>query len=62
MQAKVPVLEGDDADSLASRVLAKEHIIYPQVIEWFCAERLTLDNEKVRLDQQILHEPVLLAE
>ncbi|CAA6810333.1 MAG: Phosphoribosylglycinamide formyltransferase (EC, partial [uncultured Thiotrichaceae bacterium] len=31
MQARIPVLESDTADSLARRVLSKEHLIYPQV-------------------------------
>ena len=31
-QAVVPVLPGDTADSLASRVLSQEHRIYPQAI------------------------------
>lgn len=30
VQAAVPVLAGDAADALAARVLAQEHIIYPQ--------------------------------
>ncbi len=60
MQAQVPVLADDNADSLAKRVLAKEHVIYPQVIEWFCADRLMLDNDTVLLDQQALQQPVLL--
>lgn len=62
MQARVPVLEGDTADSLAKRVLSKEHVIYPQVVEWFCADRLSLDNDVIRLDQKVLHEPVILEE
>ncbi len=60
MQAHVPVLADDTADSLAERVLGKEHIIYPKVVEWFCADRLSLDNNVLRLDQQVLHEPVIL--
>ena len=31
-QAAVPVLPGDDADSLAARVLAQEHRIYPAAL------------------------------
>jgi phosphoribosylglycinamide formyltransferase-1 len=31
-QAEVPVLPGDDADSLAARVLAEEHKLYPQAL------------------------------
>jgi folate-dependent phosphoribosylglycinamide formyltransferase PurN len=34
-QAEVPVLPGDTADSLATRVLAEEHRLYPRVVaEW----------------------------
>lgn len=32
-QAVVPVLPGDDAQSLGARVLTQEHLLYPQVIE-----------------------------
>ena len=31
-QARVPVLPGDTADSLAARVLAQEHLLYPAVL------------------------------
>ncbi len=31
-QARVPVLPGDDEDSLAARVLAQEHVLYPQAL------------------------------
>lgn len=31
-QARVPVLPGDDADSLAARVLVQEHALYPAVL------------------------------
>ena len=42
VQAVVPVLDGDSEDTLAARVLAQEHRIYPQAVEWFCAGRLTV--------------------
>lgn len=32
-QAVVPILPGDDAHSLAARVLTQEHIIYPRALE-----------------------------
>lgn len=32
-QAAVPVLPGDDAQTLAARVLTQEHLIYPRAIE-----------------------------
>jgi phosphoribosylglycinamide formyltransferase-1 len=31
-QARVPIVEGDTPESLAARVLAKEHILYPAVL------------------------------
>jgi len=31
-QAVVPVVPGDDADTLAARVLTQEHLIYPQAV------------------------------
>ena len=36
-QARVPVLPGDDADSLAARVLTAEHRLYPAVLRRFSA-------------------------
>ena len=34
-QAEVPILPDDDADTLAARVLAEEHRLYPRVVaEW----------------------------
>ncbi|HVY35209.1 MAG TPA: phosphoribosylglycinamide formyltransferase [Caulobacteraceae bacterium] len=35
-QARVPILAGDDEDSLAARVLEAEHRLYPQVLADFC--------------------------
>jgi formyltetrahydrofolate-dependent phosphoribosylglycinamide formyltransferase len=36
-QARVPILPDDDADTLAARVLAEEHRLYPQVLADFAA-------------------------
>ncbi|THJ32258.1 phosphoribosylglycinamide formyltransferase [Lampropedia aestuarii] len=38
-QAVVPVLAGDTADSLASRVRAQEHLLYPRAIECILARQ-----------------------
>jgi phosphoribosylglycinamide formyltransferase-1 len=37
-QAVVPVLAGDTADALASRVLTQEHLIYPQAVAQFLSQ------------------------
>ncbi|MCX7162526.1 MAG: phosphoribosylglycinamide formyltransferase [Betaproteobacteria bacterium] len=48
-QAAVPVLADDDADSLARRVLAEEHVLYPRVARWFLEGRLQLADGRARL-------------
>jgi phosphoribosylglycinamide formyltransferase-1 len=48
-QADVPVLPGDDAVSLAARVLEAEHRLLPQVVGWFCAGRIVLEDGRVRI-------------
>lgn len=45
LQAKVPVFEDDDADTLAQRVHVQEHQIYPMVVKWMCEKRLTMKQE-----------------
>ncbi len=37
-QAEVPVLPGDDEDSLAARVLAQEHVLYPAALAAYAAK------------------------
>jgi phosphoribosylglycinamide formyltransferase 1 len=43
-QAAVPVLPADDETSLAARVLAREHVIYPQAVKWFVEGQLQVAN------------------
>lgn len=52
VQAAVPVFDGDDEASLAARVLAQEHVVYPLAVRWFAEGRLRLDNGRVRLDAE----------
>ncbi|MEO0357568.1 MAG: formyltransferase family protein, partial [Pseudomonadota bacterium] len=37
-QAQVPVYPDDTADTLAARVLAQEHVLYPDVLHKFLAD------------------------
>jgi phosphoribosylglycinamide formyltransferase-1 len=48
MQSVVPVLPGDTESSLAARVLATEHRIYPQAVRWFVSGQLRIDGGVVR--------------
>lgn len=43
IQAVVPVLPDDDEHTLAARVLAQEHRIYPQAIRWLVDDRLRVE-------------------
>jgi phosphoribosylglycinamide formyltransferase-1 len=46
-QAVVPVLDGDDAETLANRILRQEHRLYPQVVRWFAEGRISLSGRRV---------------
>jgi len=48
-QSEVPVLPGDDAASLAARVLAAEHRLYPQVVRLIAEGRVRVDGDKVEI-------------
>jgi phosphoribosylglycinamide formyltransferase-1 len=61
LQARVPVLPGDDEDTLAARVLREEHVIYPRCVGWFAAGRLALRDGAVWLDGKPLDAPVMLG-
>lgn len=54
IQAYVPVLENDDEDKLAARVLIEEHKIYPQAIKWFAEGRLKMKDGSSWLDGERL--------
>ncbi len=63
IQARVPVLPDDDPETLAARVLAEEHRIYPLVVGWFAAGRLRLGEDgRPRVDGAALEAPLLLGD
>jgi phosphoribosylglycinamide formyltransferase 1 len=49
-QAVVPVTFGDTPEVLAQRVLAQEHVIYPQAVRLFVEGKLTVVGNAVRID------------
>jgi len=61
IQAAVPVLDSDDEATLAARILAQEHRIYPQAVRWFVEGRMRLEDGRVRLDADLLDSSVLVA-
>lgn len=54
LQAKVPIYPDDTLDEVIQRVYEQEHRCYPLVVQWFCADRLYLENGKAYLDNQPL--------
>jgi phosphoribosylglycinamide formyltransferase-1 len=52
LQARVPVVAGDDETRLAERVLAAEHRILPQAVNLFCEGRLRIEGGRVQIAQR----------
>ncbi|HSF48243.1 MAG TPA: phosphoribosylglycinamide formyltransferase [Burkholderiales bacterium] len=61
VQSVVPVLAGDDEQTLAARVLEREHRIYPQAVRWFIDGRLSVHGGRVVLAQPRLLEGDLVS-
>jgi len=62
IQAAIPVLTDDTPATLAARVLAQEHRIYPQAVRWFLQEQLKLVENRVEITttsdcQGVLYSP-----
>lgn len=48
IQSVVPVRGDDDEHTLAARVLATEHLIYPRAVRWFVEDALEVSGHRVR--------------
>lgn len=54
VQASVPILASDDANSLAKRVQRQEHLIYPLAVKWFAQGDLRMiDGKSVLKDEPL---------
>ena len=49
LQATVPVLDDDTEDTLAARVLEREHEIYPEALRALAEGRIRVDGRRARL-------------
>ena len=49
IQKCVPLLNDEDEDSLAERILIEEHTCYPEAIRLFCEDRLEIAGRTVRI-------------
>lgn len=58
LQAVVPVYDADDAASLAARVQALEHRVYPFAVSLYARGRIAMDGNTVTLDGRALERPL----
>ncbi len=56
-QATVPVLEGDDEESLRLRVLAEEHALLPRVLQWIAEGRVRVETEVGKRPRVSIRQP-----
>ncbi|ONF42410.1 phosphoribosylglycinamide formyltransferase [Marinobacter lutaoensis] len=61
-QAEVKVSLEDTPESLAEKVKAKEHILYPIVVRWFCEGRIQLGSDYILFDGELLKAPLRLTD
>ncbi|NIY82830.1 phosphoribosylglycinamide formyltransferase [Vibrio hepatarius] len=54
LQAKVPIFDEDNVETLTARVQTQEHKIYPLVVKWMVEDRLEMKNGKAFLDGEQL--------
>ena len=60
LQASTEIDKDETAETLASKVHALEHIIYPLAVKWFSEERLTFQDGKALFDDTTLPENGML--
>ena len=50
IQAVVPILDDDTEETLAARILTREHQVYPRAIQLFADNRLRINDRRVIID------------
>jgi phosphoribosylglycinamide formyltransferase-1 len=48
LQRCVRVMDDDDEDTLANRILIQEHLALPEAVRLFCEDRLSIEGRKVK--------------
>jgi phosphoribosylglycinamide formyltransferase-1 len=59
LQSRVPIKTGDTESTLAARVIATEHVIYPRVVGWIADGRLAWNDGQPLFDGNPLTQPVV---
>ncbi|HEX9155865.1 MAG TPA: phosphoribosylglycinamide formyltransferase [Nitrospira sp.] len=50
LQAAVPILDDDNVETLAARILIQEHKIYPRAVQLFAEGRLRVEGRRVLIE------------
>lgn len=57
-QTRFPIIASDTPETLAARLLPREHRLLVQVVRWIAEGRLRFDAQSARFDEQTLTEPL----
>ena len=49
LQKAVPVVDGDNEESLSARILEQEHELYPEAVRLFCEGRIKIEGRRVSI-------------
>jgi phosphoribosylglycinamide formyltransferase-1 len=49
LQKAVPVMDGDDEESLSARILKQEHQLYPEAVRMFCEGKIKIEGRRVSI-------------
>lgn len=49
LQKAVPVMDGDDEETLSARILEQEHQLYPEAVRLFCEGRIKVHGRRVSI-------------
>lgn len=49
LQKTVPVMDGDNEETLSARILEQEHQLYPEVVRLFCEGRIKVQDRNVSI-------------
>ena len=60
-QAATAVRDDDTRDSLAARVLALEHVLFPRAVRWFVDGDVTLVDDRVRRSPRAAQDSLMVA-
>ncbi len=59
LQGQFKIEDGDDANSLQQKTHRLEHLMYPQVLQWFAEKRLQFNQGIPEFDHAPLQQPLL---